>query len=261
MKRAMRIYFTCVKTALARAMTYRSSFLLGTVITLLSNLLFPVVTVLIYSAGASFPDWSVWEVLLLQGIYTLSLGLSSLVFEGIVWDTMGHIREGTYELILLRPMHPLLYMLSNNFNPESFSLFLGGGAMAGVSLAFSGASPGIGNWLQFVLLFLAGAAVMGGLYLIMAAISFKWIGNSRIPELFDSVRMFGKYPAGIFPKALRAVTMFVIPVAMIGFFPCAALLGNAPRFVLLMLIPCGLFLLAGIWLYNRMIKLYEGVGG
>ncbi len=261
MIKAMKIYLVCIKTALSRAVSYRTSFIFGTIITLLSNILFPLVTVLIYHSGASFPDWTIWEVLLLQSIYTMSLGISSLIFNGVVWETMNHIREGSFEIILLRPMSPLFYMIANNFDPECIGLILGGGIMTGVSIATTGTVPALSDWMQFAVLFLSGVAVMGGLYLIMAAISFKWVGNSRIPEIFDSVKTFGKYPLDIFPKQVKILTSLMIPVAMIGFYPCTALLGEADIYGFLLCIPCVLFLLFGIWLYNKMIKLYEGVGG
>ena len=102
---------------------------------------------------------------------------------------------------------------------------------------------------------------MVGLDLIMAAISFKWVGNSRIPEIFDSVREFGKYPLEIFPESVRVISSIFIPVAVVGFFPASALLGRFDTLSLISLIPCAGFLLFGVWLYNRMIRIYEGVGG
>jgi len=260
-KKAISIYLSCVKTAFSKAISYRSSFIFGTIITLLSNILFPIVTMLIYSNGASFFKWSIWEVLLLQSIYTMSLGVSSLIFNGVVWETMNHIREGSFEIVLLRPMPPLFYMIASNFNPESIGLCIGGVVMTSVSLANIGVMPAAIHLVKFLAMFISGIAVMGGLYLIMAAISFKWVGNSRIPEIFDSVKTFGKYPLEIFPKQIRFLTKFIIPVAMIGFFPCTALLGNSNNSELLLCIPCLIFLIFGIWIYNKMIKLYEGVGG
>ncbi len=58
----------------------------------------------------------------------------------------------------------------------------------------------------------------------------------------------------------RAVA-FVIPVAVVGFFPASALLGRTDPAMFIAVIPCALFLAFGIWLYDRMIKRYEGVGG
>ncbi len=257
--RYIKIYLTCVRIAFSQAAAYRTDFILGNVITLLSNILFPLVTVVIYANGAEFPGWTMWEVLLIQSVFSMSNGLSAMLTNGVLWVTFDHIREGSFEIVLLKPLPPLFYLMAINFSTGSLGHFAGGLVLTIVSALNSGADAcGIP---AFLLLFAAGTAVMCGLDLIMAAISFKWVGNSRIPEIFDSISEFGKYPLGIFPKPLRILAAFVIPVAVVGFFPASALLGRSESYMLLAVIPCAVFLAFGIWLYNRMIKRYEGVGG
>lgn len=260
MLKNIRIYKACVSAVFSRAMAYRADFLLSTVITLLSNVMLPLVTLVIYNNGASFPGWSMWEVLLIQSVYSMSAGLAAALFNGLIYATMNHIREGSFEVVLLKPLSPLFYLTASNFEPESLGLFAGGLILTIISAVKTGVSS-ILMWGQFLLLFAGGLCVMLGTFLMMAAILFKWVGNSRIPEIFDSVRTFGKYPLSIFPKALQAVTAFVIPVGMIGFFPASALLGRLDAKAFAALIPCIIFMLAGVWLYNGMVKLYEGVGG
>jgi len=102
---------------------------------------------------------------------------------------------------------------------------------------------------------------MLGVMLLMAATSFKWVSNSRIPELFQSVSNMGYYPQTIFPKAIVAFTSFIMPVAMVGFFPACALLGRMEPWMYITIIPCVLFLVFGIAVYQYMVRLYEGVGG
>lgn len=256
----IKVYFTCLRTAFSCAAAYRTDFILGNLITLLSNIIFPLVTVLIYANGASFPEWSMWEVLLIQSVFSMSGAVSSMISGSILWVTMDHIQSGSFETVLLKPLSPLFYIIAANFDTGSIGLFLGGLVMTVISASFTGIC-GFSGILAFLLLFAAGAAVMGGLNLIMAAISFKWVGNSRIPEIFGSIQEFGKYPLGIFPKAIKILSSVIIPVAAIGFFPASALLGRLDAGAFISVIPCILFLLFGIWLYNRMIKIYEGVGG
>ncbi|MBR5090387.1 MAG: ABC-2 family transporter protein [Ruminiclostridium sp.] len=257
--RYIKIYFTCLRIAFSQAAAYRADFLLGNLITLLSNILFPLVTVVIYANGAQFPGWPMWEVLLIQSVFSMSTGLSSMITHGILWATMDHIREGSFEVVLLKPVSPLFYLTAVNFSTDSLGLFAGGLVLTVVS-AFNTVSAADGVPV-FLLLFFAGTAVLCGLDLIMAAITFKWVGNSRIPEIFESVSEFGKYPLGIFPKAVQITVTFIIPVAVVGFLPASALLGRLDGIMLLAVIPCVLFLAFGVWLYNGMIKRYEGVGG
>lgn len=256
----IKMYLACAHTAFSRASAYRADFFLGSIITLLSNILFPLVTVLIYSNGATFPGWSMWEVLLIQSVYSMSTGVAAMFFNTVVWVTMEHIREGSFETVLLKPVSPLFFIVASNFDPECIGLFIGGLVLTIVSSTHTQICT-LGGIVQFILLFAAGLAVMSGLYLVMAAITFKWVGNSRIPEIFESIRTFGKYPVEIFPRAVRILSTLIIPVSVVGYFPASALLGRSDPMAFISLIPCVLFLLFGIWIYNRMIKLYEGVGG
>lgn len=256
----IKIYLTCLHTAFSRAAAYRMDFVLGNLITLLSNIIFPLVTVLIYANGASFPEWTMWEVLLIQSVFAMSSAVSSMISGSVLWVTMEHIQSGSFETVLLKPLSPLFFITAANFDTGSIGLFSGGLVMTIISALQTGIGGGIAI-TGFILLFVSGVAVMGGIDLIMAAISFKWVGNSRIPEIFGSIKEFGKYPIGIFPKAIQLISSFIIPVAVVGFFPASALLGRLEPTAFLSVIPCVLFLLFGIWLYNRMIRIYEGVGG
>lgn len=258
--RYIKIFLTCLHTAFSKAAAYRLDFVLGNFITLLSNIIFPLVTVLIYANGAKFPGWTMWEVLLIQSVFSMSNALAAMLSGSVLWVTMDHIQSGSFETVLLKPLSPLFYIAAANFDTGSIGLFLGGLAMTVISASFTGIF-GADGVIMFLLLFVSGAAVMCGLDLIMAAISFKWVGNSRIPEIFDSIKEFGKYPLGIFPKGIQALSSLIIPVAAVGFFPASALLGRFEISRLVTVIPCILFLLFGIWIYNRMIKIYEGVGG
>ncbi|MEK3686374.1 ABC transporter permease [Paenibacillus sp. FSL R10-2736] len=260
MKRYLEVYKQCMYSAVQSAAAYRMNFIVSSLITLAGNILFPLVTLLIYRSGTSFPGWSLYEVLLIQSVFTMSSGLSSLVFGGVLWTTMSHVREGSFEVILLKPLNPLFFIVATTFSTESIGLFLGGVALFIFSALHVGAISALA-WLQFAGMFIAGTAVLAGLSLIMAAMSFKWVGNSRISELADSVLQVGKYPLPIFPQAVQAVATMIIPVGMVGFLPASALLGRVQASDFAAIVPCFLFMAAAVWVYRHMIRLYEGVGG
>ncbi len=256
----MGIFKECIKISFSYATTYRFNFILSSIIMLVSNILFPLVTILIYGSGASFPQWSFYEVLLIQAVFTLSAGIASALFNGVLWATMRHIIDGSLEIVLIKPVDCLFFLVASTFELDSIGLIAGGGVLFGIAAANVG-HISLLMWLQFFVLFLAGLLVMMGIAFIMAATSFKWVGNSRIPEIFESIKSFGKYPQSILNKVIAGLTAFIIPVAMVGCFPASALLGRASVFMYLAVIPCMLFALLGIFLYRQMIHLYEGVGG
>jgi ABC-2 type transport system permease protein len=258
--RYFKIYKECIKVSFNTASTYRVNFILSCFIMFISNILFPVVTILIYGSGAKFPHWSFCEVLLIQSIFTISTAVANILFNGILWGTMQHVVNGSLEIVLIKPVDSLFYLIASTFEIDSIGLLLGGVVMFGIAIYNSGTVV-ILRILQFILLFIVGLFVMLGMALIMAATSFKWVANSRIPEIFESIQNFGKYPQSIFPKTVTGFTSFILPVAMVGYFPAAALLGKANALMFIAIIPCILFSVVGILLYKHMIHLYEGVGG
>ncbi len=252
------VYKTCVKTAVSQALAYRFDFFLSLVITFIGSLGLPLVALLIYGAGAAFPGWDFYEVLLIQSLFTVSQAAARICLGDMLWTTMHHVREGNFEVVLLKPMNPLAYMISTTFSPQSFGNLLCGLVMLGYAAAHVQIAASV---FAFLLLFAAGIAVMAGVQLMMAAASFKWVGNSRLPEIAASVEAFGQYPIGIFPAAVRAVAVFVIPVCLVGFFPAAALLGRAGPEAFGSAGVSLFFLSAGVWFYRHMIRRYQGAGG
>lgn len=55
MKRYVEVYKQCMYSAVQTASAYRMNFIVSSLITLIGNILFPLVTLLIYRAGTSFP--------------------------------------------------------------------------------------------------------------------------------------------------------------------------------------------------------------
>ncbi|MDD5934143.1 MAG: ABC-2 family transporter protein [Clostridiales bacterium] len=260
MKKYLRLYRQSIRISFAAAMSYRANFILQSLIMILSNSLFPLITLLIYKTGASFPGWSLYEVLLLQSIFTISSGFANMLFSGVVWVTMDHVKEGTLEIVLIKPVKCLFYLVATTFSVENVAVVVGGVIV--FIIAYSNISaPSLISWLAAIVFFLIGLLVMLALNLLMSATSFKWVANTRIPEMFTSVLNFGNYPSKIFPKSLQAVITFILPVTMVSCFPAEALLGRADGFMFLAILPCILFLIIGICIYEHMVTLYEGVGG
>ncbi len=260
LRRYFKLYMICLRTLFISETAYRLNFVLGMVITFISNILFPLVTLLIYANGQSFPGWNFWQVLLIQSIFTISTGISNTFFAGIFWETNANIKNGSFEVILLKPVNPLFFIMATTFNFQGIAYIIGGFIMFALSAAHCAVWT-ISGVLNFLLFGTGGIFVMLGIELIMSATSFKWIGNSRIPEIFDSIKQFAKYPMTIFPSLAKGICTFILPVAAVAFMPASALMGKTQVSFYSTLIPCAVFAGIGFLLYFKMIKLYESAGG
>ncbi|HOV69046.1 MAG TPA: ABC-2 family transporter protein, partial [Clostridia bacterium] len=225
MKRLMLVYIISLRNNIASRMAYRMDFLFTMLMAVLADTIIPFITFLIYNAGASFPGWNMYEVLLIQGIFTLSRGLAGILFFGIVSNTLNAVREGTYDLFLIKPVPVLFLSTAAGFNLDSLGSLLSGVVLIIISLSNLPA-PSLSNWLSFAFLIILSLIVLLSFAVIMAATVFKWVGNGRVYEMFDSISSFGMYPSSIYSKAFQIILTYILPVGVIGFLPASALLGK-----------------------------------
>ncbi|MHC1694087.1 MAG: ABC transporter permease [Eubacteriales bacterium] len=260
MKRILRLFIQMSKISVSSAFAYRANFFVNLSISVLSNLLVPLVTILIYRSGASFPGWTFHEALLIQAAFMLCTGVCAPVFSGMVWVTMYHIREGSYDLLMIKPGSIIALTIANSLDFENIGVLLGGAGMFTYAICYLPAVDAV-YWLQFFIFFSSAIILSFGLTLIMAATTFKWIGNSRIFEMYESLTIFGRYPGTIFSRVLSFITSFVFPVATLGFLPAAALLGRTDNVMLLTFLPCAAFATIGVLLFKGMVHKYQSAGG
>lgn len=260
MRWALNVYRRYVGISLASAAAYKLDFVTTLVITFLSSLGAPLIVVLTYGAGAAVPGYTFHETLLVQSVFMMSTGLGSLLFGNAVWITMEHVREGTYDILLLKPGPAILVTVASSFEIGNIGTLVSGAAMFVYCARFINI-PSALSVMQFILLFAMGLLAEFAMILIMSATAFKWVGNVRIYDIYDSVTAFGKYPGTIYKGALKAVMTFAVPVLLFGSFPAAALLGNPSAGMFAAAGVSALLFAFGLFLFNKMIRKYQSAGG
>lgn len=254
------LFTRSLRTSFAERAAYRGDFILSFTVSFLLELITPLVTLLIYNAGTSFPGWTMEEALLIQAVFLLARGIAFPLFFGMVWIVFDQAVQGTFEITLLKPRSPLLLTMLRGIDIEGFRRMLGGILLVAFTVNRLPAPP-LSGWLLFILFVSLSILILFGFALILAASLFVWIGNARVIELMESILVFSRYPGTIFAKPLQWAFAVGIPLSMIALFPAEALLG---RFSIQMFfaIPASLvFAGAGYLFWNRMIRRYAGGGG
>ena len=255
-----KIYLHGMKTALASRMAYRGDFIMSMLIMLVMELAGPLITILIYHNGASFPGWQQYEVLLLQGVFMLSRGIAFPFYMGMVWNTISRVQEGTYDLLLIKPRSILQMSIVTAFDSEDLGKLIGGLLLFRYAMKRAPALP-LENWMSFLLLFVFSLITMFAFGLFMSGLGIVWVGNYRIYDIFMTVMEFGLYPRSIFSKAFQSIITWILPISLLGSFPASALLGKSVTGALGAVLYSVAFLIAGLWFYNRMVRNYTSAGG
>ncbi len=260
LSRAVRLHLLGLRIAFSSRMTYRADFFISSFIMLAGDLVIPLFTLLVYSSGSAFPGWNVYEVFLIQGVFMMSKGIAYTFFYGAIWKTLSSVREGSFDVILLKPHSALHMLMITSIGCDELGVLSGGIALAVIAVnnltyAFSL------HWGAFLLFYMLSLLVLVSFAILMSATVFKWVGNSRVYEIFDSITIFGQYPATIFSKAMINFLTWLIPVSMIAFIPASALLGK-PFTGMYYTIPCViLFIVLSLVIWHYMCRKYASAGG
>ena len=260
MIKILKIYKEGIKTSLASRMAYRGDFLFSFFIMLAVELLTPFITILIYANGASFPGWNIYEVLLIQGIFLLSRGISFPFFFGMVWNVIGRVREGTLDLLYIKPRSILFLSIITGFDSEDLGKLLGGIFIFTVAITHV-TIPSFMNIIQFIFIFVISLLIHFGFAMIMAGLGIIWVGNFRVYDIFFSLTNFGMYPGSIFSKSLQTVITMIIPVALLGFVPASVLLGRPTVNIFLVIVTSLVFISLSYCFWRLMHRRYTSAGG
>lgn len=257
---AFKIHLQGIKAALSTRMAYRFDFILSMLIMLLVELVAPLITLLIYNSGSSIPGYTIYQALLIQGVFLLSRGVSFPFFFGMVSNTIMRVQQGTLDLLLIKPRSALRMLIVTGFDAEDLGKLIGGIILFSVALIHLPA-PSLAQWLEFSLLFILAIAFMFGIAMLLSGIGIVWVGNYRVYDIFFTVTNFGNYPTSIFSKPVQIFTAAVLPIGMLGFFPASVLLGKPGPFMIYSCVSVVVFLMLSFLFFNLTLRKYSSTGG
>ena len=205
--------------------------------------------------------WSFEELVFVYG-FASTVGAVSTTFLNAPFDVHSHIRGGSLDVFLLRPVGPLFQVIGLSQQPNSLSVALTGLIL----MAYSSHELGIvwtAGWLTYLLIALAsGAFIMFAVLMLVATLAFWFEVRSLLYPmrwLYD----FTRYPLDIFTLPVQALLTFVIPYGLASYYPAAYLLRPAAYAWAAWTVPLSAlaltFLAYRFWTFG--LRRYVSVGG
>jgi len=260
MRKLLQIHLHGMKLAFFSSAAYRSDFFIGLLVVLAGGLLSPLLIVLIYQNGASIGGYSIYQIFLIQGVYLIASGFGAVLFFDIVFSTSFRVREGTFDILLLKPHSLLSILIATSYNNNGIANVFGGMFLFIYAL-YHIPSVSTSEWLLFIFLFVIALTTLLAFSVILAALGIIWVGNSRLFDIYNSISKFASYPVTIFQKNLRMILSFFIPVAMLGFIPASVMLNLSSPSLYISVICCILFFGISLLFWKYMIRRYTSTGG
>jgi ABC-2 type transport system permease protein len=109
---------------------------------------------------------------------------------------------------------------------------------------------------------ICGSALFFGLFLVNAACAFFTTENMNFMNLFTyGARQFGRYPFSVYGNGVLKFLTFVIPLALIQYYPLLYLLDReTSKFYILLPVLALLFLIPSYVFYRFGLSKYRSIG-
>lgn len=206
-------------------------------------------------------DFAYGQVLLCFAVIMMSFSVGEMIGGGLaVFPNL--LREGEFDRILVRPRSVTLQLIVPNMDFSRLGLLIQAVIVLCIAVPVSGVEWTVGKAVVFVLMIVCGSVIFFCLFLMIAAAAFFTIGSLDFLNIFTyGMRQFGKYPFSVYGKtALRFLT-FVVPLALIQYYPLLYLLDRKDRLAYMVSpILALLFLLPSYLLYRVGLRNYKSTG-
>jgi ABC-2 type transport system permease protein len=219
------IWLRLAHTRLRAELQYRASFVFIVVSTFLFSFLDFVAVLAIFGTLDTLEGWSFVDVALLYGTAGVAFNLANVLVAGVD-RAAEHIRNGTFDTILLRPVDTIVQLSAADIELKR----VGRLAQASIVLVVALVRVDV-DWtplavISVPVLVLSGFAIFGGIWVLVASIGFWTVDNRGIGNTFTyAANYMNFYPFDVFAGWVRQIVL-VIPIAFVNYLPVARLLGK-----------------------------------
>lgn len=255
---ALGLYLRYLSIIVRGKMQYKKSFFMIFVGSFMASFTIFLSVFFMFQRFSHVKGYTFQEVLLCYSIVLMSFSLAEIWARGLE-AFPGMVRRGEFDRVLLRPRGLLLQILGTQCDLERFSRVL----QALVILIYAVSASRV-HWtplrIATVFFMLAGGcALFSGIFLVQAAMSFFFLEGLEFTNIFTfGLNEHGKYPVDIYGKGVLWILTFLIPFALVQYYPLLYLLGRReeiwyaflPFVAALFLIPCYLLWRVGVRHYK-----------
>jgi ABC-2 type transport system permease protein len=255
----LRLISTFIKVNLQMSLAYRSEAVSEIALDLIWLGWELVSLQIIFSNTESLGGWGRGELIALMGV----LWIVNTFMAALIWPNTekfnSSVRDGSLDYMLIQPVNSMFLVSFSRITVwrlvnlvVAFFLIAYGVSIAGeVTVPF--------NVLTFVMLSISGMLVLYSLWIILIAFTFWFTKFDNNVTILQALTDTGRYPVTVYPRWLRLIVTFIIPIGLATTVPVQGLRGELTFWNVLVFLLVGVaafFIASKVW--KTGVKRYSG---
>lgn len=257
----VKLYFENFKLHLKTQLEYKASFIMSFIGQIFVYFTYYFIIIALFQRFNNIKGFNMYEVLLCFSIINFGYSFNETFFRGI--DQFDHfVIEGTLDRLLLRPVNILFQVMCSLVDFSKISRILQSLIILVISLIKLDITWTISKIILLILMMISSIIIFFCIFVLMASYCFMTVQGLEVRNLFtDGGKHVAQYPIGIFNKSFKFIFTFIIPYAVVNYYPLLYFLEKSdnilyyfsPLLIFIYLIPC-------ICSFNLGLKRYNSVG-
>jgi viologen exporter family transport system permease protein len=220
-------YIRLVQAQIHSQTQYRVSFGVDLGLAALMTLIEAAMVLVLFRVTPTIGGFDLREVLLMSALAAISFDLADFLV-GNIERLSRYVRTGLFDTVLVRPLGALPQLLCTDFSLRRAGRVAQSTALLVVVLWYADIAWTPERALLLIVVPVSGCALFAATFVLSASVAFWFVESGEIANAFTyGGKEFARYPATIYPIALRRVFGYGMGLALVGYHPALVLTGRA----------------------------------
>ncbi len=252
------VYRKFLHTSFASELEYKTNIIIDTITSILSLVGSIFLLSIFFQNTGSIGGWKFEQALIIQGIYTILNGITNTWFNPNLREIVTHVREGTLDFVLLKPIDSQFFISLNKINPSGFLEIILGVGLLFYCIKINQINVSLSFFILCLITIFCSICILYSLWFFISSTTIWFVKTWNATEVLRSFLYIGRFPITSFSFSLRIFFSIFIPIAFITTIPSEVFLGlnQLWKIILQIVISCVfLFTSRRFWLFA--LKFYS----
>ena len=225
LRKYVKIYKKFLHTSLASEFEYKTNLIIDLITAILSLIGSIFLLSIFFQNNGYIGGWKFEQALIIQGIYTILNGITNTWFNPNLTEIVKHIREGTLDFVLLKPIDSQFFISLKKINPSGFLEIVLGFFLLLYCIRINQINLNLSFLILVFITIICSIGILYSLWFFISTTTIWFVKTWNATEVLRSFLYIGRFPLNSFSLSLRIFFSIFIPIAFITTIPSEVFLG------------------------------------
>ena len=225
LKKFLNVYSKFLHTSLASELEYKTNILIDLITAILSLIGSIFLLSIFFQNAGSIGGWDFEQALIIQGIYTILNGITNTWFNPNLTEIVKHVREGTLDFVLLKPIDSQFFISLKKIAPSGFLEIILGFCLLLYCIKINQINLNLSFLTLCFITIVCSICILYSLWFFISTTTIWFVKTWNATEVLRSFLYIGRFPLNSFSFSLRIFFSVFIPIAFITTIPSEVFLG------------------------------------